>query len=230
MLSDNAQEGASPTHSPNVNHMEDDSNTSRNEIDPTFTAHLPSTGLNPMKRITPAIENEDDPQMLPSQKRARIIAAALREAPGPPSVSPTQITAMQEALCRSVSRPHSDNGAIPTAFPVSIALPNDFSAVNTPDTKYQEVRAETVVLSNDSSQSIGCSSGKMDPPSLDGVPSSRAVNIDKTWLLHTPKRTEFERSASLTSVLSSPGPSPSKGKQRANEWHKEKPAIDVRVC
>jgi len=227
MLPDNAQD-ASPTHSPNVNHMEEN-------IDPTFTAQ-PSTGLimNPMKRTPPAVENEDDPQLLPSQKRAKIIAAVLREAQGPSSASQTQITAMQ-TLCRSDSRPHSDNGAINTVFPESIpALPNDFSATNIPDTKYQEDRAETIVKSNESSQSFGSSSGKMDPPSLDGVSSSRAVDIDKTWLLHTPKRTEFERSASLTSVLSSPELSPvkaSKGKHRANEeWHKEKPAVVVRVC
>ena len=188
-----------------------------------------------MKRTPPAVGNEGDPQLLPSQKRARIIEAVLRESAQDSTSIRKQMTDSQEALGRPNSRPH-DKGAIPAEFSDPIpGLPGDFSRADTPDmtdTKYQEVRAESTALSphGNGSQSAGSSNGKMEPPSLDGVPSARAVNTDKTWLLHTPKRTEFERSASNTSVLSSPEPSPVKGKHRANEeWYKEKAAVVVRV-
>jgi hypothetical protein len=212
--------------------MEEITNTgSRNEIiDPNFTAHATVGPINPMKRTPPAMENEGDPQLLPSQKRAKIIEAVLRESVQ--DSSEKQLTAFHEALSNSRS---PDNGARPTEFPDQLAgLPNDFFRANTPDTdtKYQEVRAETMALPDviGPSQSTGSLGGKMGPSS--DVPPSRAVGTDKNWLLHTPKRTEFERSASITSVLSSE-PSPvktSKGKQRENEeWYKEEAAVVVRV-
>jgi hypothetical protein len=63
------------------------------------------------------------------------------------------------------------------------------SPSNHPD---PEARAEDITMPQPVplSQSIGSSSDRMGSSSLYYVPSSRAVNTDKTWLLQTPQRTD----------------------------------------
>lgn len=225
MLPDNAREGTSRPIT-----------QSQNEIDPNVTAQstAKSGPANPIKR--PAVEDEDE-ELSPSQKRAKIIEAVLRESlQDTLSASQQRTTPIDEVLSASNSHTHSENNAHPTALPNPSPMHSgDDSNTNTSyrtDSKYQEVRAEGIASQHVISSELVDS--KIGSSSLEGAPSSRAVDADKTWLLHTPKRTEFGRSASMTSVLSSPEPSPVhtyQGPYRANEeWHKGNSVVNVSLC
>jgi hypothetical protein len=142
--------------------------------------------MNTLKRMIPALQNDDEPHLLPSQKRAKIIEAVLRESlQDPLSVAQKRTLAIQEALDSSNEAcPQIDNEAPPTLPPkAGPTPPRGFSGASTSqstNTKYQDVRAEEIVLSqhvNDPSQSIGSSSGKTSFSM--GAPSSRAGNTDK---------------------------------------------------
>jgi hypothetical protein len=66
-----------------------------------------------MKRTPPAMGNEDDPQLLPSQKRARIIEAVLREG-ARLFICLSETNRSYPRNTRQIQlRPHSDNELLP---------------------------------------------------------------------------------------------------------------------
>ena len=208
---DNVQEGTSSALS-NPAERTAISVESQNENDPNFTTPGAVTA---MKRTPPSMENDDFRQLLPSQKRARITEATRVD----DSLSDSQkrTIAIQVALCN----PDPDDEIPLSAFPKPI--PALLGGVNVSS---QGVRAEDI---SSCCQSIGSSSGTTGSSTLDGAPSSRAVDADNDWLLlQTPKRTEFEGSAA---ALSSPEQSPvqvAKGKHKADEeCHSAKAAVAV---
>lgn len=202
---DNVQEGASST-------TDRTASESQNEGDPNFTTPAAPSGVTTMKRMPASMEHDDLRQMLPLQKRARTTEA---------TDSQKRTIAIQVAL----SKPVPDDGIpLPTFPKPTLALPGGINVSS------QDVRAEEI---KSCSQSIGSSSGKTGSSTLDGAPSSRAVDADNDeWLLlQTPKRPEFEASAA---AFSSPEESPpvqvAKGKHKANEeCHSEKAAVTVSI-